>query len=569
MSFIVRFIVFAVLCLAGFSEIKAVALPETSFEDVADKLDKNGTMYIYFSPDSSFKLIAEHFKLFRKMLADKEGLTPDDKKAAADLFEFVSMLTDTSGVPAIDGIGLSSVQTGKKMFRGRLYLHKKEENGPGMIWSVLNEYPQTFYLTDVMPADTVYAAGWFFQPKIFWKWLEDAAFQSKSEKAQQVLGSMKKSFETKEISWDAFLDSFEGEFDFLLIADSRKKHPVRFGVKAVELEQFDFAIVCGVKDDTVFKALKRGLNQVQPPVGSSARPGRIEIPFSNPELPWLKPVIVQEGNRLFLASNIETVERLLKPSDKDLLKNTEEFKLLADNIPVKGNSFEYLSARLVRILIAAFKQTNESQTRREFAESIENNFAVGLFGVCQVTESGFISTFNVTSDPAAMLAAKTVLLPAALNAGMVFPMFNDIVERNRRDACAGHLKELGFVLKMYAMNNQDRFPEACGAKAVDELLQKGLIKNRSQFCCPSGKSYAYIGGYMETSNKDIPLLFDFPGNHGGAFINVYFLDGRVQGYEMRTKTCVEFINFLHRQFSYPPELYKQLLEKAALLDAGK
>ena len=570
MNFIVRFIVFAVLCLVCVFEAKAVALPETSFEEVTDKLDKNGTMYIYFSPDSSFKLISEHFKLFRKMLAAKEDIKPDDKKAADDLFEFVSVLTDSSGVPSIDGIGLSSVQTGKKMFRGRLYFHKKEESEPsGMIWSVLNEHPQAFYLTDVMPADTVYAAGWFFQPRIFWKWLEDAAMQSKSEKAQQVLSSIKKSFETKDISWESFLESFEGEFDFILIADSRKKHPVRFGVKAVDMEQLDFAIVCGVKDDTVFKTLRRGLNQVQPPVGGAENPWRLQIPFSNPELPWLKPVIVQDGNRLFMASNIETVERLLKPSDKDLLKNTDEFKSLADNIPVKGNSFEYLSARLVKILITAFKQANESPSRREFAESIENNFAVGFLGVCQVTENGFISTFNVTADPAAMMAAKTVLLPAALNAGMVFPMFNDILERNRRDACAANLKELGFVLKMYAMNNQDRFPEAGGAKMIDELLQNGLIKDRAKFNCPSGRPYAYINGYMETSNKDIPLLFDFPGNHGGTFINVYFLDGRVQGYEMHISNCVELINFLNRQFNYPPELYKQLLEKAAQLDAGK
>ncbi len=567
MNFIVRFSVFAMLCLACFLEAKAAALPETSFEEVTDKLDKNGTMFIYFSPDSSFKLISEHFKLFRRMVADKEDFKPEDKKAADEIFEFISILTDSSGVPSIDGIGLSSVQTGKKMFRGRLYLHKREESGPGMIWSVLNESPQTFYMTGVMPADTVYAAGWFFQPRVFWKWLEDSAMQSKSEKVQQALGSIRKSFETKEISWDNFLDCFEGEFDLLLIADNRRKHPVKTGLKTIELEQFDFAMVCVVKDDTVFKALKRGLNYVQPPVGGEKHPERVEIPFSHPDLPWLKPVIVQEGNRLFLASNIETVERLLKPAE--LLKNTEEFKSLADNIPARGNSFEYLSPRLVRILITAFKQTNESPSRRELAESIEHNFAIGFFGVCQVTEDGFISTFNTTSDPAALLAAKTVLLPAALNAGMMFPMFNNIVEKNHRDACAERLKELGFVLKMYAMNNQDHFPEADGAKMIDELVQKGLLKDRSKFCCPSGKPYAYIGGYMETSNKDIPLLFDFPGTHGGNFVNIFFLDGRVQGFEMHINSCVELISFLHRQFNYPPELYKQLLEKAAQLDAGK
>ena len=141
--------------------------------------------------------------------------------------------------------------------------------------------------------------------------------------------------------------------------------------------------------------------------------------------------------------------------------------------------------------------------------------------------------------------------------------------RNRRDACAARLKELGFVLKMYAMNNHDRFPEIGGVKMIDELVQKGLLKDRTKSYCPSGKPYAYMGGYMETSSKDIPLLFDFPGNHGGTFANVFFLDGRVQGYEMRINSCVELINFLHRQFNYSPELYRQLLEKAAQLDAGK
>jgi len=151
----------------------------------------------------------------------------------------------------------------------------------------------------------------------------------------------------------------------------------------------------------------------------------------------------------------------------------------------------------------------------------------------------------------------------------MLPMAGNVLEQRRRDDCADRLKELGFALKMHAMNNKDRFPENSGPKMIDELLQKGFIKDRARFCCPSGKPYAYIAGYMETSDKNIPLLFDFPGNHSGNFVNVMFLDGRVQGIEVRLSSCSDLINFLHQQFNYSTELYKQLLEKAAQLDKVK
>jgi prepilin-type processing-associated H-X9-DG protein len=500
------------------------------------------------------------------MTADKNDISAEDKKSAEEVFDFIAALTESSGIPAIDGIGLSSIQTGKQMFRGRFYAHKKEESGPGMLWSVFNESPQKFSIINSLPADTVYASGCFFLPKIFWQWLNDAAVQSKSQKIQSGLEAVKKSFENKGLAWDAFLESFDGEINFMLIADRSKKNSVPLGPKTVEMEKVDFAIVCIVKDDAVFNALKKALNYVPTPTNKDTMRINIPMPQLKP-LPWLKPVIVQQDNRLFIASNIETVERLQKPSA--VLKDTEEFKALAVNIPVKGNSYEFLSSRLVKTIVAVLKQTGDSKSQLELLESVEKNFAFGFYGVSQVTETGFISTFNVTVDPAAVLAAKTVLIPAAFNIGMMLPMAGNVLEQRRRDDCADRLKELGFALKMHAMNNKDRFPENSGPKMIDELLQKGFIKDRARFCCPSGKPYAYIAGYMETSDKNIPLLFDFPGNHSGNFVNVLFLDGRVQGIEVRLNSCSDLINFLHQQFNYSPELYKQLLEKAVQLDKTK
>ena len=566
MIFGIRTFICIIFCLLFCSiGLKAEFMAETSFAEVTDKLDKNGTMFIYFSPDSSFKLISEQFKLLRKITADKNVLSAKDKKSAKEIFDFVTALTDSSGIPSIDGIGLSSVQTENKMFRGRLYLHKKEESGSGLIWSVFNESPQNFSIINSLPVDTVYAAGCFFKPALFWQWLNDAAEQSKSQKMQNILESVKKSFEKRDISWEAFLNCLEGEIDFLLIADHNKKNTVTLGSKTIEVEKIDFAIVCMVKDDVLFNALKKVLHYVPPAKGSSSM--QINIPMHLTALSWMKPVIVQQGNRLFFASNIETVELLQNPSGG--LKDTEKFKALAENIPAKGNSFEFLSERLVKILTGILKQIDDSKTQLELLESIDKNLAFSFFGVTQITETGLISTFNVTADPAAVMAAKMVLIPTAFNVGMMLPMISNMLENKRRDDCADRLKELGFALKMYAMNNNDHFPKTGGTQLIDELLQRGFIKDRSKFCCSSGNPYAYIGGYMETSNKNIPLLFDFPGNHGSNFVNVMFLDGRIQGIELPLKSCTDLIIFLHQQFNYPPELYKQLLEKAGQLDKLK
>ncbi|MFH1856485.1 MAG: type II secretion system protein [Candidatus Omnitrophota bacterium] len=118
-------------------------------------------------------------------------------------------------------------------------------------------------------------------------------------------------------------------------------------------------------------------------------------------------------------------------------------------------------------------------------------------------------------------------------AGALLPTVSGMRERGRRVTCANNLKQIGTALQMYAMDNNESFPETL----VELYNADGFayIDDEGVFACPSagGKGtannpdFVYHSDVSITDTSNTPLLEDKEGNHKGGK-NVFYLGGHVK-----------------------------------------
>jgi Domain of unknown function (DUF4190) len=165
-----------------------------------------------------------------------------------------------------------------------------------------------------------------------------------------------------------------------------------------------------------------------------------------------------------------------------------------------------------------------------------------------------------------------MIFPVILIVGLLSWAIDNYLERS---ACVCHLKQINLAMKLYAMDNEDYFPDKDGYAGFQQLVENGYLENNNPYYCTKcndnhKESYIYLGGYNGgSSNSDYqypPLVFDRPGNHKG-YIFVLFQDGLIKQYKTGAKTATEVVDMLKKKIKYTPDQQKVLYAKAAKADA--
>jgi prepilin-type processing-associated H-X9-DG protein len=137
------------------------------------------------------------------------------------------------------------------------------------------------------------------------------------------------------------------------------------------------------------------------------------------------------------------------------------------------------------------------------------------------------------------------LVISLILAGMLLPALNSAREKARRISCATNLKQIALAVKMYALDNADKFPDGNGVAGLEKLRKLRYLDNPNIFVCPTSGvrpaapgapiaeancSYLYLGsGKDESVSPDTPIACDNPANHRN-YGNVLYADGHVQGF---------------------------------------
>jgi hypothetical protein len=500
----------------------------TSFNEVAAQLDPGGRLFVFLSTRQWLEGLSAKVNEWREPLMEMTGESdPDTANEIGKGFDLISRLIAGSGIEGIDGVGVSGIAIEKELFQTKFVIHRNPESPRSGMWTLFGDNPRPLAELEWLPANTVWAAFSDFDAERAWTGLAGQLEQSGFEEAQGALQQMRAAVEQASgKSPDQWLASLGGSFGAILTLD--EENPVRFPVSGnttIEIPEPGLVIVIQVKDDAVFDWVDGALAENPQVIRTeeenlSARilPVPLPLPFQ------LRPTLARHGEYLFVASNEDLVKTLLavKSGSQAGLTDREEFKRLAKEMPVAGNSFNYVSPRLgeavqkiQRQMLAQVSRDSDGPPVEVLRKMWAMNRPTSSFMVGQSTESGWFTVGRGSQEPASLMVAPLVVAPAAIAAGLLLPALSKAKGRAQSIACVNNLKQLGLGVRLYADDHNGTFPP-------DGLSMRAELGSPKLWICPADpnkpvfenwedfdeslSSYEYLGQGVDASTPETVIF---------------------------------------------------------------
>jgi hypothetical protein len=418
----------------------------------------------------------------------------DDVTNINKAFDTLTRLIQDSGIEDISGVGLSSIEIEKDLYRNKMVLHHYPGTGSGFIWKLGGGAPHPLTGLDLLPANTALAVFTDANLPLLWNVATNEAGQSGFPKVQNFLQQLPGKFEKKtRVNWDTFLNSLGGEFGLAITLDESNNVPVPMGGTFVQIPSPGILLVVKVNDDVIFNRINDQL-KTNPAVISVDTNGLKMCTM--PMLPFLlagnlRPTAATSGGYLFIASSDDLVQQALavKAGNAPGLKNTAEFKRLSQGLPDRANQFTFVSAKFGRTMMQIQQQMfagaaghGAAQPQMEWIKSLMNpNRATFSYTVSMNTTNGCVSVGNGNQS-----AASLVLIPAAVVPGMLaaiaIPNFVKARETSQKNACINNLRQLDAAKAQWALEN--------GKKDGDLPTKEDLLPYLKRWpVCPKGGVY--------------------------------------------------------------------------------
>jgi type II secretory pathway pseudopilin PulG len=464
------------------SKIEAAGEPiksakKTSFNEVTANLDPGGSLYLYVSTEGLVKAVDEFVQNLRRLLETKLSESPEENKEVLAIYDFVYALIKKSGLMEISGIGVSSIALDEQLNHSKVVVHHYKDKGKGLIWELLQGGPHELTALKMLPADTVLAGFADCKLNVLWQWIKKQVEESDLPGVKKAILSVEPMLQQQGIQLSQLMESLTG-MGYLISLDSSTKCPIPIGKTALEIPEPAIAIVCFVKDESLFSLLHTALTMAV----FSEENGLKKLQFTVPKMPFpLEPLIAQKDNMMILASNNKILNTMFAVKEKgNGLTATGEFKKLSTRVPSNGNCFRFVSQRFLQTFLDIQKrivQMTKGATGKDTPDTeMLDLFApkVALFGVMQHTEEGTVYTLNHTMGFESM-----ILLPAAAAVGIVaaiaIPNLLTAMQKGKQKATMGDMKSAAMAIESYMTDNH-KAPEAKTFAELNPILSPFYIK---------------------------------------------------------------------------------------------
>jgi general secretion pathway protein G len=467
-----------------------VSVEKTSFTEVTSQLDPGGNFYLYLGTAQWLDGLAAKVGAWRQTFLGMPGLKPDNTNNVNKAFDIVTRLIQDSGIEDVSGVGLSSVEFEKGVFRNRALLHHYPGKGNGFLWQLAGKEPHPLTGLDCLPADTALAIFSDLDLPVLWAVAQKEVAQSDLPQAQEWLKKLPADFEQKTgIKWDDFIHSLGGEFGLVMTLDPSNNVPVPLPGGVLQIPAPGLLIAVKVNDDTIFNCIDQRL-KANPQVVSVDKPGlkMRTMPVPLPLPITLRPSAASSGGYLFIATSDTLIDDALavKSGQKSGLKATDEFKHLAQGLPDRGNQFAYVSRRFAQTLVQIQQQVVASNTKADpnasqWLQSFCRNRPTFAYSVGINTPEGCLTIGNGSQS-----YADTVLLPAvavpAMLAAIAVPNFVKARATSQRNACINNLRQLDAAKQEWAL---EKGKQSTDTPTMDDL--KPYLRKIPH--CPAGGTY--------------------------------------------------------------------------------
>ncbi len=172
---------------AGLNGSPVVSVEKTSFTEVTSQLDPGGNFYLYLGTAQWLDGLAGKVDAWRQTFTAMPGLKPDDAVNVNKTFDIVSRLIKDSGIEDVSGVGLSSVEIEKGMFRNKALLHHYPGQGTGFLWQLAGKEPHPLTGLEFLPADTALAIFSDLDLPVLWTVAQKEVAQADLPEAQAWL----------------------------------------------------------------------------------------------------------------------------------------------------------------------------------------------------------------------------------------------------------------------------------------------------------------------------------------------------------------------------------------------
>jgi hypothetical protein len=454
----------------------------TSFAEVTAQLDPGGNFFLYLGTAQWLEHLSTKVEGWRTAVTALPDLKPADAANVNKAFDLVNHLIKDSGIESISGVGMSSVEIEKGMFHNKMLLHHYPGSGDGFLWKLCGQEPHALTGLDLLPANTALATFSDVDMQLLWKVTQDEVAQSGFPQAQEFLQKLPVEFEKKtKLKWDALIKSLGGEFGFVLTLNESNTIPIPLPGGALTIPEPGLLIVLKVNDDTIFNRIDLELKP-NPQLISVEQAGlkMRTMPVPLPFIGMLRPTTASSGGYLFIASSDALVNEALAVKTGKLagLKDTAEFKYLAQNIPTQGNQFTYMSERFGRILVEVQQQAisgplaKSGAVQAQWLQSLFHGAPAFAYSVGANTPQGCLTIGNGSQSFANMALLPAVAVPAMLSA-IAIPNFVKARNTSQQNACINTLRQLDAAKNQWALET--------AKKSTDVPTKKDLLPYLSQW----------------------------------------------------------------------------------------
>ena len=477
-----------------------VSAERTSFAEVTSQLDPGGNFYLYLGTAQWLENLSTKVEAWRTNLAGIPNVTPEISTNINKSFDLVNHLIKDSGIEDITGLGMSSIEVEKGMYRNKMLLHHYAGKGDGFLWKLGGGEPHPLTGLDLLPANTAVAIFADVDLPLLWKVTQDEVARSGFPQAQDFVAKLPAQFEEKtKLKWDDVLKTLGGEAGFVLTLNESNTIPIPLGGNTLTIPEPGLLLVIKVNDDTLFNRIDEALK---------ANPGTIRVetpgvhmrtmPVPLPFVGMLRPSAASAGGYLLISSSDTLINESLavKSGKTPGLKSTDEFKHLSQGIPDQGNQFTFMSERFGRVLYQVQQQAITGQFAKGGSSAAQTQWMQALFqkqpafaySVGANTPQGCLMVGNGCQSYANVALIPAVAVPAMLSA-IAIPNFVKARSTAQQNQCINNLRMIDVAKNQWALEKQKQPTDVPTKEDLLPYLPKWPV-------CPAGGTYV-IGAVNE------------------------------------------------------------------------
>jgi general secretion pathway protein G len=466
------------------------SVEKTSFSEVTSQLDPGGDFYLYLGTAQWLDGLSAKVGAWRQTFTAMPGLKPEDAANVNKAFDIATRLIKDSGIEDVSGVGMSSVEIEKGMYRNKALLYHYPGKGAGFLWQLAGKEPHPLTGLDFLPQDAAFAMFSDADLPVLWTVAKKEIAQADLPQAQRLLDQFPAQFEKNtHVKWDAFLKSLGGEFGLVVTLDPSATLPVPLPGASLEIPTPGLLLAVKVNDDTIFNRIDQQLKANGQVIrvdrsGLKMRTMRVPVPF----IGELRPSAASSVGYLLIASSDALIDDALavKSGRTPGLKSTDEFKHLAQGIPGRGNQFVFVSQRFAETMMKVQQQAMAASAKSEPAmaqwlQSIYRNRPAFAYSVGMNTPEGCLTVGNSSQS-----YANVALLAPAFTVGMLsaiaIPNFVKARATSQENACINNLRAIQAAKNEWALEK--------GKTATDVPTKEDLLPYLHRWpVCPAGGTY--------------------------------------------------------------------------------